>query len=194
MDIRDRLLPYILITLTVLLSQLFSPEETGRNLSQFITDKLDLAIPIDVAFIGSVIWFGLLALSIRYFQTVICIEGQYTYIHKMEEELSKYYPNTICFTREGKDYLKNYPLFSKWSHFLYRFLFPVLLIIVVVVKIIGEWLQVRNFYSIPIIDSIIALAMVLSTYFYMKTIHADEFKDFFKELRKKLKGLLKING
>ena len=167
--VRDRLLFYILIVLTLILLQIFSPQDGGKKLSEFVTSKLGLASQISTAFIVSMIWFGLLALLIKYFQTVTCIEGQYEYIHRLEDELSKQYKGEI-FTREGKTYLKNYPTFSKWTHIIYRLIFPALLVMIVLIKIVGEWQQPGNNGWLLIVDSIMVGSILITVYLYLKTI------------------------
>jgi hypothetical protein len=167
--VRDRLLFYILIVLTLILLQIFSPQDGGRKLSEFITSKLGLTSQISTAFIVSMIWFGLLALLIKYFQTVICIEGQYEYIHRLEDELSKHYKEEI-FSREGKTYSKNYPIFSKWAHIIYRIIFPGLLVTIVLIKIAGEWLQPGNNGWLLGVNSLIVGSILITVYLYLKTV------------------------
>jgi len=108
LKLRDRLFAYVLVIITLMLFQMHSPAESGGAISELITKKLELKTPIDVAFLSSVLWFALLSLVVRYYQTVVHIERQYDYIHKIEAQLSPEYDGK-AFTREGKSYLKNYP-------------------------------------------------------------------------------------
>lgn len=107
---RDRFFFLILIVVTLMLFQIYSPTDSGKALSQFVTNELELEDSIDISFIGSIIWFLLLSFVVRYFQTVVNIERQYKYIHQLEDQLSPFY-NNDAFTREGKSYSSNYPLF-----------------------------------------------------------------------------------
>jgi len=168
--LRDRLFLFILIVVTLLLFQVYSPVESGEAVSQFITKKLELKSPIDITFIGSIIWFGLLSLVVRYFQTVVHIERQYKYIHQIEEQLSAEYANKV-FTREGKSYLNDYPLFSSWAWILYTIVFPTLLIVLVIAKIVGEIYQTGSISLLLSVNVAIALFIVLSTLFYLLLVH-----------------------
>ena len=126
--------------------------------------------PIDITFIGSIIWFGLLSLVVRYFQTVVHIERQYKYIHQIEEQLSAEYANKV-FTREGKSYLNDYPLFSSWAWILYTIVFPALLIVLVIAKVVGEICQAGRISLLISVNVAIALFIVLSTLFYLLLVH-----------------------
>ena len=168
--LRDRLFLFILIVVTFMLFQLYSPVSAGEAVSHFITKKLELKSPIDITFIGSIIWFGLLSLVVRYFQTVVHIERQYKYIHQIEEQLSSEYANKV-FTREGKAYLNNYPVFSSWAWILYTIVFPALLGALVIFKINREIWQAGSISLLISVNSAIALFIVLSILFYLLLVH-----------------------
>ncbi|GAH53543.1 unnamed protein product, partial [marine sediment metagenome] len=105
---RNRLFLYVLCILILMLFQLYTPQEASNLMSQFISSKLNLSEQMNMLFVQSIIWFGLLATTLKYFQSVVFIERQYNYIHQLEEQLSKEYEKK-AFTREGDSYLKDYP-------------------------------------------------------------------------------------
>ncbi len=74
-----------------MLFQLYTPQEAVYVISQFISNTLNISTQINLLFIQSIIWFGLLATTLKYFQSVVFIERQYNYIHQLEEQLSKEY-------------------------------------------------------------------------------------------------------
>lgn len=170
LKLRDTLLSLIFLVITLMLFQIYSPQESGEAVSQFITKQLDLKQSIDISFIGSILWFSLLTLVVRYFQTVVHIERQYKYIHKIEEHLSSNY-NSPAFTREGKSYLSNYPLFSTWTWILYTVIFPVLLLIVVFAKMYGEWCHAGDITALRYINTAIFLSLFISTILYLRLVH-----------------------
>jgi len=109
------------------------------------------------------VWFILLSLTIRYYQTTVLIERQYAYLHKLGEELADFFPGAIAFTREGKSYLENYPKLSDWAHTLYTWVFPVLLLIFVTAKIRIEYQR-----SLAWVISLVFCLMVwVTTYLYL---------------------------
>jgi hypothetical protein len=170
LKLRDKLFLLILGVITLMLFQVYSPAQSGEAVSQFITKHFDLKSPIDIEFFSSIIWFALLSLVARYFQTVVHIERQYSYIHNLEDILSPSFENK-AFTREGKAYLTNYPLFSNWTWILYTVIFPILLLIVVVVKIVGEIKSVKGISWLLGINIAIFLCVIISTLLYMLLVH-----------------------
>lgn len=169
--LRDRLFSLILLTITLLLFQIYSPTEAGAAIGQFIAKKLELQNAINISFIGSIIWFALLGFVIRYFQTVIHIERQYDYIHNLEEQISNHYKGK-AFTREGKSYLTNYPLFSNWTHILYTIAFPLLLMVVVIIKTANEIYFSTNISFLLAFNFITALCVLISTVLYWRAIYS----------------------
>ena len=167
---RDRLFNFILAVITVMLFQVYSPKDAGDAIGQFLAKKLDLVKPLDISFIGSIIWFMLLGLVIRYFQTTVHLERQYEYIHQLEDEISPQYKGR-AFTREGKSYLKNYPLFSNWTWILYTFAFPALLIIIVSSKIVHELLLATRISSLLVFNIAACISIVVSTVLSFLSVH-----------------------
>lgn len=110
--LRDKLTALILLVLVFLALYTFWPSDAITAFSEISTQKLGFSVNVDVGFLGSIIWFALLGIVVRYTQVVVYIERQYKYIHKVEEELHEHFGNGIAFTREGKSYLKDYPKFS----------------------------------------------------------------------------------
>lgn len=170
LKLRDRLFAYVLLIVTLMLFQMYSPSGSTGAISELLTKKLELKTLIDVSFLSSIIWFALLSLVVRYYQTVVYIERQYNYIHTIEDQLSPEYDRK-AFTREGESYLKNYPLFSSWTWILYTIVFPILLSVIVVVKTIGEIRQMEGINVLLSINIIIALCVLLSSLFYASLVH-----------------------
>jgi hypothetical protein len=168
--LRDRLFSLVLLTVTLLLFQLYAPNEAGTTIGEFITKKLEIQSAINIAFIQSVIWFVLLGFVLRYFQTVTNIERQYSYIHGLEEQLGKYFEGN-AFSREGKSYLENYPLFSDWAHILYTIAFPSLLIVVVLLKIVNEMRFSTGISPSLTFNTVTALCIIISTILYLRAFY-----------------------
>ncbi|MCL5407644.1 MAG: hypothetical protein M1429_04070 [Patescibacteria group bacterium] len=159
---RDRLFAYLLVVLVLLLFEIYSPENASAILLQTISIKLGLNTPIDFAFLGTIIWFLLLCLLIRYLQTVVAIERGYSYIHDLENEISNFI-NQKKFCREGYAYLDDYPLFLNWASSLFKIVFPVILLFIASYKI---YIEISSFKKsvtfLAILDFIFYLAIVIS--------------------------------
>lgn len=167
---REQLLLLVLVVATVMLFQVFSPQDAEDAIGQFITKGLDLQNPVDISFVGSAIWFAWLCLVVRYFQTAVHIERQYDYIHSLEKQLSQLYDGK-AFTREGKFYLAKYPLFSNWAHILYTVVFPIVLGIVVIGRIAKEIHLATYVSGLLVFNMIISLCILVSIVLYMIMVH-----------------------
>ena len=166
--LRDKLVALVLFVLALMVLYTFWPADAITAFSQITAQKIGIAINVDGSFLGSIIWFALLATIVRYTQVVIYIERQYAYIHHIEEELQKNYNSEIIFTREGKSYLNKYPLFSDWVCLLYTTIFPLILISVVLAKITNEWVDSAYRFSFPLLlNSALAISILISVVLYM---------------------------
>ncbi|WP_193648477.1 hypothetical protein [Bacillus cereus] len=171
---RDKLFVYVLLVLTAMFLLIAIPKDTVDAISQIIKEKLKLKLSINSNFIDSMLWFVLLTLVVRYYQTSTLIERQYKYIHKVEENLCSIIGDEL-FYREGKAYLNNYPAFSTWTWFLYTIFFPILLMIVTVYKLIIEYISSKIDLHI-ILDATICLMILISTILYLYLLHSESIK------------------
>lgn len=167
---RDRLFTGVVVMVTVMLFELYAPQQAADSISQFISEMLGLSSGIDVSFLGSVIWFGLLGLVVRYLQTTVHIERQYEYIHKLEACISPYYGDEV-FTREGRSYLRSYRRFSAWAGLLYTRVFPFLLLIVVSWKMLKEVLVGPGVSAPLVANGMFFIGIWVSVILYLLTVH-----------------------
>ncbi|HIE02690.1 MAG TPA: hypothetical protein EYP59_20810 [Thiotrichaceae bacterium] len=161
LKLRDRLFLYLLIVVTIMLLEIAAPEAAGTAISQLIKNQIGIEETIHFSFITGVIWFLLLGLTLKYYQNLMLIERQYAYIRKLEAELNQIYSNSdVIFTREGKTYLKDYPIFSDWAHFLYRIVFPSFLIAIAIFKCFDEWPGLSNFSLSNFFNTVICFGVL----------------------------------
>ncbi len=167
---RDTNFLFMLILLGVMAFQYVSPSQSQSVLTQLAQKKLEIDATVSINVIASLVWFALLYVAVRYFQNVINLEKQYNYTHQLEAELAKHY-NGKAFTREGKAYLNNYAIFSEWVHIVYWYIFPVLLLVAITVKIVGEWTVINQNTSQVWLNSFIYAALVISTALYVISLY-----------------------
>ena len=168
------------ITLGLLIAIFFQSNnpDVAKNISVVLVKKnIGDNIYINTNFINSLLLFAFLSLVIKYFQLTLLIERQYPYLHSIEEELTANLG--IKITREGKSYAETYPIVLSVIHRIYSWLFPGVLISIIIVKFFNElkffgdeW---KNGYFI--FDSIILLFMLAIVITY---ISWSQFKDFKK--------------
>ena len=169
--VRDRAFVLILILLGVMAFQFVSPQQSESLLTELAKKQLGIDANPSITIIGSLLWFSLLAVALRYFQTTVNLEKQYKYVHKLEDGLSSHYQSGVPFTREGKSYLQSYPTLLKWLHLVYRFIFPILLTVATIVKLMAEWQAKGQVLPALLFDTIIFVLLAISTFFYVLNIY-----------------------
>ncbi|MDD5208935.1 MAG: hypothetical protein PHV36_06090 [Elusimicrobiales bacterium] len=167
---RDRCFLLVVLLVTATLFEMYAPNQAGAALGQMITNRLSLGETLDVSFLGALIWFGLLASSVKYFQTVVHVDRQYIYLHSLEDQLAPVFDGK-AFTREGQSYLKGYPCFSKWTAFLYSWMFPILLMCVSCAKMAIEYKDPDKATALFVVNVVMWLSLMISTILYLITAH-----------------------
>lgn len=167
---RDTNFLFMLILLGVMAFQYVSPSQSESVLTQFAQKKLEVDAAVSINVIASLVWFALLYVAVRYFQNVINLEKQYNYTHQLEAQLAVHYKGK-AFTREGKAYLNNYAIFSDWVHIVYWYIFPVLFLVAITVKIVGEWAATNQNTSQVWLNTFIYASLVISTVLYVISLY-----------------------
>jgi len=171
---RNRLLLIVLLVVTLMLTQLFSPDEANEVISSILGQQLGVGAAVEISFLSTAIWFVLLIFVVRYFQTVVHVERQYKYMHKLEAQLSPHFDGGV-FTRHGKSYLTNSPKFLWWVGKLYQFVIPIALLFAIGAKIVIEWLDfVWPPHALLVADTVIFVLVALTTLLYFRMVFSRE--------------------
>ncbi|MBF0473388.1 MAG: hypothetical protein HQK91_11230 [Nitrospirae bacterium] len=165
---RDRMFYGLLIVIALFALQTYSNEIVTSAVNDYLNKYVNVRLSNDVGFISTLLWFVLFGLSIKYFQKVVEIERQYVYLHYLEAELNYFYNGSSVFTREGKMYLKDYPLFYSWVWLFYTVIFPLLILIFVIIQIVSE-IKIKN--QNLFIDLLCCGIIIISTVLYMFWLH-----------------------
>jgi hypothetical protein len=167
--LRDLFFMYLLAGLVALFLDIKPSNESATLLSRILASHAGIEI-LKPYYVRALMWFIMLFLIIRYFQITLLIERQYPYIHRLESELNELYEKSL-FGREGEAYLKNYPHFGDWVHFLYGWAFPILLLLAVSIKIILE-IHVTESANLPLfIDGSLYCISGVTVGLYLKALH-----------------------
>jgi len=121
---------------------------------------------LPMAVILSTTWVFVLAILLRYGKVTITIERQYAYLHKLEEKISSIIGDAEVYRREGRDYEKDYPMFSWWVWRFYTVLFPALILYATIILIGTEWKTLDTSIHSKVIDSVLALGVLISISLY----------------------------
>lgn len=165
---RDTSFVFLCIGITLLFCFLLDPVEVFSSVYEMLKGQFSLTLPFTITIIQSFIWVMVLYFFIRYYQASIYIERLYKYIDELENTISDNYK--IKFDRESKNYDKNYPLVLNIIHIIYFWLFPIITIIIIGLKIIFEMISKINIFSI-IFDSMIAIIIIILNIFYLAFVH-----------------------
>lgn len=164
---RDKLTLF-LILFTFLVSLSFGNVDAAKQLSDIVQIKQLGDISISYNVINTLVIFSFLWLSMAYYQVNLNIEKMYKYLHCIESELSS---GKYKIEREGKNYMECYPWLSSWAHYIYVLLFPVLIILVSLVKFCEE-LDSHN--SLMWINLILLLLVFILSILYLSNRWMDE--------------------
>jgi len=139
LDRRNRLFFFLLISVGLFTVNITAADLSAAVMSQVVENSSGVELGSRPEVFASLLWLAVAGMAIRYFQLAVQIERQYAYLHALEAELNKYYPDdSIAFTREGVSYNNNYPTFSSWLHFVYTKIFPALLATIAIANIYSE--------------------------------------------------------
>ena len=148
-----------------------SADTVANIVNQYVAKLSGVKIGNNIDFISTLIWLLFLGFSTRYFQVVLEIERQYSYLHKLEEQLNSFYSNSGAFTREGKSYLSKYPLFSNWIWLLFTLIFPCLIVFSIIVRINYEIANMQSIEFNQLIDFSCYLIIGTSSILYIYRLH-----------------------
>ena len=167
---RNKLFQIILIHIFVLFLVSYKPESMCNVISDLLMEKWKMGFYFSINIIQIVIMISMLYCVIRYYQINIQINRIYPYIHTIENELSKQISKN--FTREGKNYLKEYPKTQNIVYFCYKYIFPVFYIIALIYRVI-----INDTWNSPVIKSIeviITILLIILNIVYMIDIFQQE--------------------
>jgi len=189
---RDMLFYALLVILALFSLQVTSTDLVNSALSSYVNKQLDISIDKNSNLFGTLLWLLLFGFSSRYYQTVIQIERQYDYIHHLEEIISSKYAGTRAFTREGKSYLDEYPLFSNWIWLLYTLAFPLIILLCIAIRIYGE-LENYEALGVSLVPSFVSYLLVgTSTVLYIGKLHGSSLRKLLTIPSSGLRKMLRI--
>jgi hypothetical protein len=166
---RDRMFLYILVVVFLLLLYMSAPFALSEWLNSYMDNQIGSSVShklVDASFVGLVLWIGLLSMSHSYFQIVLHIERQYNYVGQLERQLCKSFDGK-AFIREGKHYQENRRNFSRWTKFIFWFLFPLLFLFFNIVWLFFLYSVLKPAVLYLIVDSIISVSVLVSLGFYL---------------------------
>ena len=158
--------------MSVLLLYSVIPNTIESATSEYIKSNIG-NFHFDFKYINTILLFLFLWVWMQYCQIVLTIESLYGYIHKLEQRMSQYEPEI---DRESKSYLSNYPWLKDFVNFLFKALFPLIVICTSVVKFLQEIHNVE-IYNVSIDILFMVLVVIVSLlYISHRFFHEESFK------------------
>ncbi|MCY4524679.1 MAG: hypothetical protein OXB84_08075 [Halobacteriovoraceae bacterium] len=170
---RTKIFSIILIFIALHFFQVTDPEKASNAADAFLKSTVGFTVSIKGQAIGALLWFVLLSAIVRYYQINIYINRQYKYLHKLEKIFKELLGKEMIF-REGNHYLSDYPNFSKGIHILYTWVFPLLILVMGLLKIYTDY---PGEFNLPYSFSLICfLATIIFTLLYLGFLHCKSIK------------------
>ena len=166
---RNALFVYVCIFELLNFLMLLFPQVIDSALSAFLLEVYKVSLSELLSLLPTGIWLITAYVLVRYFQTTIYVERQYPYIEAIEAEIAKE-TQLICFDRESKAYLSNYPKVLDMIHVFYTWMIPVLLQMVNTVKIFLEWRSMQSL-AVVCLDTAIYMFLLVLTILFLVFLH-----------------------
>lgn len=154
--LRNKLFILLCFLILILMLMIVYPDSIYENLQEIMLNRFGININIELKIFEMFILFISLYITVRYYQINANIEKNYVYVHKLENIFETKYKIPIC--REGKNYLDKYPMFLNFSYVFYKYIFPFLYSLFLIIKTIfsikyalGLWQLIFNLIVVIII-------------------------------------------
>lgn len=149
---------------------LIRPEMAFELILKGINRDIETPLQLSNTIIQTLIWLLIVYVMIRYIQDMLYIERQYTYLNKLEKEISNLTISGI-FSREGENYQRNYPMVLNFIDLFYKMLMPILFALINIVRIHEEWILSQESLIALVCDTILCAAIIVIDWFYFFEIH-----------------------
>ena len=181
---RNKLTLIIFVLLIIYFFIELKPNDSILVANTLVKNKLDFTIIMNYEILNIGILFFIFLALINYFSLSIYIEKQYSYIHKVEENLNNFM-NKKLITRESYWYLEEYPLLSALIDRIYKFFLPSSIILCMLYKFIKICTSINSIFDINIINLILVILIALISFLYLIYVYRDI--QFVKVINKKIK-------
>ena len=169
--LRERYTLYTVIVLCIMLLGVFGQLRSEDIITIAISRWLESDVQIESSYLRVVLWFTLMAVTLKYYNMSVRHERLIKYLQGIEDRLNDGYGEDLI-TREGKSYEANYPPFSRWVWVAYTVFFPTLLVLSVGVCIVAEIRAEESWGLVLVLDCVLSACVALSTVLYVLFLHA----------------------
>lgn len=165
--LRDRLFLWLIGLFSLLILEIGYPAAIGGTLGKLSVGGGELnlqALPLPALLNAT--WVLTLTIGLRYCQTSVLVNRQYPYLHRLEESISLNVGGGDLYQREGKVYLREYPLLLDVAWFAYCILFPLIVIFATIGLTVWEIIRVPYPFYHKLFDAFIASTLICFFFLY----------------------------
>lgn len=166
---RNKLFVYLCILEALSFLFLVRPDSALKILVAGINAYSDIRLVFGNVILQTLLWILIAYFTVRYCQETLYVERQYTYLKKLEKEITQESKIKI-FEREGQGYLRYYPIVLNCIDLFYKMFCPILFIGINIVRIGMEW-QDETITLALVCDTVIFFVIFFVTWFYFFEIH-----------------------
>lgn len=160
---RNKLFIIVIIHVLILFLFIIKPNSIYQTINEFSKRYIENGLYFGINSIETFMWISTLYFSVRYFQININIDRKYTYLHKLEEQLSNVLK--VEFNRESGAYETEYPILLNIIYWTYRYIFPTIYSIFLIIRIIISY-KLFNILEI-VICIVISILLIIINILYM---------------------------
>ena len=128
LDKRNKYFLATLILMSLLLFNSMYGVDFVKYLELYMTKK-NQDNTLNVGILNSILLFAILWTCLLYFKTINTVDRGYDYLHSIEKNLTQQL-SKFRVTREGRFYRENQTTFSKSVAFIYKYVFPISILVV----------------------------------------------------------------
>lgn len=164
---RDRLFVWVIGLFALLSLEIGYPAAVGGALGKLSIAGGELNLQsLPLPALLNATWVLTLTISLRYCQTTILVNRQYPYLHILEETISPMLGGGDLYQREGKVYLRGYPLLLDVAWIAYGVLFPLIVMFAALGLTIWELIWVLYPFPHILFDAFVAGALICFFFLY----------------------------
>ena len=160
---RNKLFIIIILHILILLLITIHPQSIINTITELLYGNFNISLYFSINVVQLMIMFSMFYFLIRYYQVNIYIDRMYQYIHKIEEQVAENLK--VGIRREGKNYVNNYPKTLDFIYVCYKYFFPILFSIILIVRMIIN--NTCNNWVVKVIEVIISIAMIVLNGLYI---------------------------
>ena len=165
--LRDRLFLWVIGLFALLSLEIGYPAAVGGVLGTLNVagGELNLqALPLPALLNAT--WVLTLAIGLRYCQTAVFVNRQYPYLHGLEEAISPLVGGGDLYHREGRVYLRGYPLLLNLAWIAYGVIFPFIVMGATIGLLIWEFTRLPYPVYHIYFDGFVGGSLIFFYFFY----------------------------